>query len=67
MSELSDYIDEQAQKPQGSAVDGQSIQRRSLRELHEHEDRELARAATASPAASFRNMVSKLVPPGGVR
>lgn len=65
LTELSEHIDEQAQKSQSTTADGVTVNRRTLKELDDHYDRQAARQAAASPAAMFRSMNAKIVAPGG--
>lgn len=65
MSELSDQIATDATKPQATSADGVSIQRRTLTEQIAADKYGRDIAATESPAALFRGMNCKIVPPGG--
>lgn len=65
MSEISDQLAAEALKAQSVTADGVSVSRRPLTELMEYEKHKAAQEATASPAAMFRSMTCKIVPPGG--
>lgn len=65
MSEPADQLAAEALKPASVSNDGVTISRRALKDLIEYENHLASKAATASPAAMFRAMNSKIVPPGG--
>ena len=66
MSEISDQLAAEALKAASVSNDGVSVSRRSLTELMEYERHVAGKAAaSASPGAMLRSMVSKIVPPGG--
>lgn len=65
MSEISDQLAAEALKAQTVSNDGVTVSRRSLSELIAYEKHLAAQTATASPAATFRGMIMKMVPPGG--
>jgi len=65
MPEPADQLAAEALKPASGSVDGISISRRSLTELMDYEKHQAAKAATASPAAMFKGMTLRIVPPGG--
>lgn len=65
MSEISEQLAAEALKAQSVNADGVSVSRRSLTELMEYEKHVAAQTAAASPAAMFRSMTCKIVPPGG--
>jgi len=66
VSEISDQLAAEALKAQSVSNDGVMVARRSLAELIEYEKYLASKTATAAtPAAMFRSMTSKFVPPGG--
>lgn len=65
MAEPADQLAREALKPQSVSNDGVTVSRRSLSDLIAYENHLAAKQATASPAAMFRGMNSKIVPPGG--
>jgi hypothetical protein len=65
MADLSEQIEADALKPQSVSNDGVSVSRRSLSEQIEADKYLASKAATASPAAMFRSMTMRIVPPGG--
>ena len=65
MGEPADQLAAEALKPQTVSNDGVTISRRSLKDLMDYENHLAAKAAAASPAAMFRAMNCKIVPPGG--
>ncbi len=65
MSEISDQLASEALKAQSVSADGVTVSRRSLQELMEYEKHLAAQTAAASPAAFFRGITCKVVPPGG--
>lgn len=65
MSDISDQVEADALKPQSMSSDGQTVVKRSLTELIEADKYTRANTAAASPAAMFRSMNCKIVPPGG--
>jgi len=65
VSEISDQLAAEALKAASVSNDGVTVSRRSLTELMEYEKHLAAKTAAASPAAMFRRMTLKVVPPGG--
>jgi hypothetical protein len=65
VSEISDQLAAEALKAQTVSNDGVTVSRRSLSELIAYEKHVAAQEAIASPAAMFRGMTMKIVPPGG--
>lgn len=65
MSAIEDQLAAEALKAQTVSNDGVTVSRRSLTELIEYEKHLASKAAVASPAAMFRGMNCKIVPPGG--
>jgi hypothetical protein len=65
MSDISEQLAAEALKPQSVSNDGVTVSRRSLAELIEYEKHLAAQTAAASPAAFFRGITCKVVPPGG--
>jgi hypothetical protein len=66
VSAIEDQLAAEALKAQTVSNDGVTVSRRSLTELMEYEKHLAGKAAAAAtPAAMFRNMTSKFVPPGG--
>ena len=65
MSDLSEQIASESAKPASVSNDGVSVSRRSLSEQIEADKYLASKAATASPAAAFRAMTMRIVPPGG--
>jgi hypothetical protein len=65
VSEISDQLAAEALKAASVSNDGVTVSRRSLTELMEYEKHLAAKTAAASPAAMFRGMTCKVVPPGG--
>jgi hypothetical protein len=65
VSEISDQLAAEALKAQTVSNDGVTVSRRSLSELIAYEKHLASQTATASPAATFRGMTMKMVPPGG--
>jgi len=66
MSVLSDQLLTDAAKAAATSNDGVSVSKRSLTELIEADKYLRSITAAASPAAAFRLLNSKIVPPGGV-
>lgn len=64
MSETSDNIAANVAKAQSTSVDGITVNRRSITEEIEADKYLRSLDAVSSPAANFRNMVCKIVPPG---
>lgn len=65
MAEPADQLAAEALKAQSVSNDGVTVTRRSLSELIEYEKHLASKTATASPAATFRGMTMRVVPPGG--
>jgi hypothetical protein len=65
MSEISDQLAAEALKAASVSNDGVTVSRRSLTELIEYEKHLAGQTAAASPAAMFRGMTCRIVPPGG--
>lgn len=66
MSDISDQLAAEALKAASVTNDGVTVSRRSLTELIEYEKHLAGQTATAAtPAAMFRMMNAKIVPPGG--
>ena len=65
MAEPANQLAAEALKAKSVSNDGVSVSRRDLRELMDYENHKAAKAASASPAAMFRAMNCKIVPPGG--
>ena len=65
MAEPADQLAAEALKAQSVSNDGVTVSRRSLTELMEYEKHLAGKTAAASPAAMFRAMNCRIVPPGG--
>jgi hypothetical protein len=65
VSEISDQLAAEALKAASVSNDGVTVSRRSLSELIEYEKHLAGQQAAASPAAAFRVMTCRIVPPGG--
>jgi uncharacterized protein YpuA (DUF1002 family) len=65
MTEPADQLAAEALKAQSVSSDGVSVTRRSLTELMAYEKHQAAKAGSLSPAAMFRGMTMRIVPPGG--
>jgi len=65
MTEPADQLAAEALKAQSVSNDGVAVTRRSLTELMDYENHQASKAAAASPAATFRGMTMRIVPPGG--
>ena len=65
MAEPADQLAAEALKAASVSNDGVTVSRRSLTELMAYENHLAAKTAAASPAAMFRAMNCKIVPPGG--
>ena len=65
MTTPAEQLANEVTKAQSTTVDGVTQSRRSLSELIAYEKHLAAKTAAASPAAAFRGMTVKVVPPGG--
>lgn len=65
MSDLKNHIETDAQKAQSVTVDGQTITRRSVKELIEADQYLAGKEAVANKNPFFGMRVRKIVPPGG--